>query len=77
MRDALRNALGLQEDQLDELLESMAHDEPTMRVRLHWQSAVTHDPSKAGEAEPGTRAEWTIEVAEVVASGGFGGEAGG
>jgi hypothetical protein len=56
---ALLKALSLDEGGLDSLIDSMAHDEVTMRVRLYWQSAVTND-------EP-TVTSWAEDTQDVTA----------
>jgi hypothetical protein len=40
---SLLKALSLDDGGLESLINSMAHDEVTMRVRLYWQSAATND----------------------------------
>jgi hypothetical protein len=58
IRDELLGTLHLSEGGLTALLESMAHDEVTMRLRLHWASAVEElSPSEAQQAtDTGCRA---------------------
>jgi hypothetical protein len=57
-RETLKSALNLDEGGLEALIDSMIHDEVTLRVRLLWQASVgTEDPAEPEWVKPEATAD--------------------